>query len=241
LQGVGFVTGVEALAKRSRFQKNIISSICTLFTQSIHSRIIKISCGSKAVDAILGGGVETSSITEMYGEFRTGKTQICHTMCVTSQLPLEVGGGNGKVVVIDTEGAFRLERLKPIAEHYGLDPQAVLENVVYCRVYNTEFSSSRASDIEKQLLASQSEVRALSRILSESIATNENKEFDLRLRISQLEDISATACLQVAQRDNASKDAEAASARLNGDIARLEEQLSLATSELNWAGLFVVL
>jgi RecA/RadA recombinase len=74
----------------------------------------------------------------MYGEFRTGKTQICHTMCVTSQLPLEVGGGNGKVVVIDTEGAFRLERLKPIAEHYGLDPQAVLENVVYCRVYNTD-------------------------------------------------------------------------------------------------------
>ncbi len=59
-------------------------------------------------------------------------------MCVTSQLPLEVGGGNGKVVVIDTEGAFRLERLKPIAEHYGLDPQAVLENVVYCRVYNTD-------------------------------------------------------------------------------------------------------
>ena len=72
------------------------------------TRIIKISCGAKAVDAILGGGVETSSITEMYGEFRTGKTQICHTMCVTSQLPLEVGGGNGKVVVIDTEGAFRL-------------------------------------------------------------------------------------------------------------------------------------
>lgn len=138
MQGVGFVTGVEALAKRSRFQKNIVSSICTLFSQSIHSRIIKISCGSKAVDAILGGGVETSSITEMYGEFRTGKTQICHTMCVTSQLPLEVGGGNGKVVVIDTEGAFRLERLKPIAEHYGLDPQAVLENVVYCRVYNTD-------------------------------------------------------------------------------------------------------
>ena len=93
------------------------------------------------MDALLVGGVETSSITEkseMYGEIRTGKTQICHTMCVTSQLPLEVGGGNGKVVVIDTEGAFRLERLKPIAEHYGLDPQAVLENVVYCRVYNTD-------------------------------------------------------------------------------------------------------
>ena len=135
-QGVGFVTGVEALAKRSRCHRKTCCPPCQ--TQFFRSRIIRISCGSKAVDAILGGGVETSSITEMYGEFRTGKTQICHTMCVTSQLPLEVGGGNGKVVVIDTEGAFRLERLKPIAEHYGLDPQAVLENVVYCRVYNTD-------------------------------------------------------------------------------------------------------
>ena len=99
----------------------------------------------------------------------------------------------------------------------------------------SELSSSRASDIEKQLIASQSEVRALSRILSESIATNENKEFDLRLRISQLEDLSATACFRVAQLENALKEAEAASARLNGDIARLEEQLALATSELNAA------
>ena len=132
------MTGVEALAKRSRCDRKAYCPPHQRFVTNFRARIIKISCGAKAVDAILGGGVETSSITEMYGEFRTGKTQICHTMCVTSQLPLEVGGGNGKVVVIDTEGAFRLERLKPIAEHYGLDPQAVLENVVYCRVYNTD-------------------------------------------------------------------------------------------------------
>ena len=43
------------------------------------------------------GGIETQAITEIFGEFRTGKTQICHTLCVTAQLPLTMGGANGKV------------------------------------------------------------------------------------------------------------------------------------------------
>lgn len=64
---------------------------------------------------MLKGGIETGSITELYGEFRTGKTQLCHTLCVTSQLPLDQGGGEGKALYIDTEGCFRPERLKKIA------------------------------------------------------------------------------------------------------------------------------
>lgn len=46
------------------------------------------------------------SISEVFGEFRTGKTQLCHTMCVTAQLPTAMGGGNGKVAYIDTEGTL---------------------------------------------------------------------------------------------------------------------------------------
>jgi meiotic recombination protein DMC1 len=53
-----------------------------------------------------GGGIETMSITEVFGEFRTGKTQLCHTLCVASQLPMNMGGGNGKVAYIDTEGTL---------------------------------------------------------------------------------------------------------------------------------------
>lgn len=67
---------------------------------------MKISTGSKAFDTLLGGGIESMSITEVFGEFRTGKTQIAHTLVVTSQLPSEMGGGNGKVVYIDTEGTL---------------------------------------------------------------------------------------------------------------------------------------
>jgi RecA/RadA recombinase len=48
--------------------------------------IVKITTGSSALDGILGGGIESSSITELFGEFRTGKTQLCHTLCVTSQV-----------------------------------------------------------------------------------------------------------------------------------------------------------
>ena len=67
------------------------------------------------------GGMETGSITELFGEFRTGKTQLCHTLCVTCQLPMDQGGGEGKAMYIDTEGTFRPQRLVEIAERYGLN------------------------------------------------------------------------------------------------------------------------
>lgn len=60
---------------------------------------------------------------------RTGKTQLCHTLCVTVQLPMAQGGGAGKAAYIDTEGTFRPERIKAIAARYNLDPEAVLDNV----------------------------------------------------------------------------------------------------------------
>lgn len=97
-----------------------------------------LTTGSKELDKLLGGGIETGSITEMFGEFRTGKTQICHTLCVTCQLPKENGGGAGKALYIDTEGTFRPEKLKNIAERFGLDPDEVVANVLYARAYNSD-------------------------------------------------------------------------------------------------------
>ena len=101
-------------------------------------KITKITSGSKELDALLGGGFESNSITELFGEFRTGKTQICHTLCVTCQLPKSNGGGEGKAIYIDTEGTFRPEKLAPIAERFGLDPKEVIENVFYARAYNSD-------------------------------------------------------------------------------------------------------
>jgi meiotic recombination protein DMC1 len=120
-RGSAFKTGLEMKDKRKQ--------------------VIHVTTGSTALDAILGGGVETSSITELFGEFRTGKTQLAHTLCVTryassstfpfavdyalfpilsSQLAFNAKGGQGKVIYLDTEGNFRPERIESIADRFGL-------------------------------------------------------------------------------------------------------------------------
>lgn len=112
-------------------------STATLFHQA-RKELVFISTGSREIDKLLGGGIETGAITELFGEFRTGKTQLCHTLCVTSQLPLSQGGAEGMALYIDTEGTFRPERLRSIAIRYKLDPDDVLENIACARAHNTD-------------------------------------------------------------------------------------------------------
>ena len=100
--------------------------------------LIKLSTGSEELNKILGGGIESGAITEIFGEFRTGKSNLCHTLAVTCQLPTEQGGGNGKCCFIDTEGTFRPEKLEKIAERFNLDPEEVIQNIMYARAYNSE-------------------------------------------------------------------------------------------------------
>ncbi|KAG0348810.1 recombinase rad51 [Podila humilis] len=102
------------------------------------SELIQITSGSSELDKLLGGGLETGAITELFGEFRTGKSQICHMLAVTCQLPVAMNGGEGKCLYIDTEGTFRPERLLAIAERYNLSGEEVLDNVAYARAYNTD-------------------------------------------------------------------------------------------------------
>jgi|TARA_B110000003_G_scaffold140956_1_gene142493 DNA repair protein RAD51 len=102
---------------------------------------IYITTGSAKVDELLQGGIESGSVTEIYGEFRTGKTQLMHTLAVTSQMPIEHGGGEGKCLYIDTEGTFRPQRLIQIAERFNMDPSAVLDNVAYAKAHNVEHQS----------------------------------------------------------------------------------------------------
>jgi len=119
------------------------------------AELIQLSTGSKQLDALLEGGIETGSITEIFGEFRTGKTQLCHTLAVTSQLPVDQGGGEGKCLYIDTEGTFRPARLIQVAERFGLDGESILDNVAYARAYN--------SDHQNQLLQQASALMSQSR------------------------------------------------------------------------------
>ena len=101
-------------------------------------RIRRISTGSRNLDTLLQGGIESMAITEAFGEFRTGKTQLSHTLCVTAQLDKENGGGNGKVCFIDTENTFRPERIKEIAKRFGLDEEQTLDNILVARAYTVD-------------------------------------------------------------------------------------------------------
>jgi len=115
------------------------AGFCTALQQSMNRKnVFRLTTGSMELNKLLGGGLESMAITEVFGEFRTGKTQLAHTLCVTTQLPGEGGYTGGKVIYIDTENTFRPDRLRPIADRFNLDQEAVLDNVLYSRAYTSE-------------------------------------------------------------------------------------------------------
>ncbi len=98
-----------------------------------------ITTGSENFDNLLGGkGLESKAITEAYGAFGSGKTQLGLTLAVNTQLPKEQGGVNGKAVYIDTEGTFRPERIRQIAGAIGANPEKVLKNILVARAFNSD-------------------------------------------------------------------------------------------------------
>src|SRR5919106_2032492 len=99
--------------------------------------LLRCSTGSSMLDDLFLGGIETQAVTELYGEFGSGKSQICHTMCITAGQPTELGGLNSGVIYIDTEGTFRPERLEQISSSRNIDPVNALQNVAVCKVYNS--------------------------------------------------------------------------------------------------------
>jgi meiotic recombination protein DMC1 len=109
--------------------------------------VSRITTGSTDLDNLLGGGIQTMSITEVFGEFRTGKTQLCLTLCITVQLPEANGGCDGKAAFIDTEGTFRPERLREIATRFELDPDEALENVIFARAFNSEHQNELLTNL----------------------------------------------------------------------------------------------
>jgi len=101
------------------------------------AKVGHLTSGSKTFDELLGGGFETQSITELYGEYGSSKTQIAHQLCVSVQLPLEQGGLNSHAFFIDTENTFRPERIIQMSNAFELDPDEVLENIHVARAYNS--------------------------------------------------------------------------------------------------------
>jgi len=98
----------------------------------------RLTTGSKELDNLIGGGVETQSITEVYGKMASGKSQWCFQTAVTVQLPKDQGGLEGNCLYIDSENSFRPERVIQVAQRFGLDVDAALKNIFVARAYNAE-------------------------------------------------------------------------------------------------------
>ena len=113
--------------------------------------MLRCSTGSKVLDELLLGGIETQAVTEFYGEFGSGKSQICHTLCAIARQPTEAVGLDSNVIYIDTEGTFRPERLNQIARARGFDPTHVLKSVAVCKVYNSSHLELIIKDLGKYI------------------------------------------------------------------------------------------
>jgi DNA repair protein RadA len=101
--------------------------------------LVRFMTGSKNLDDFLKGGIESQAITELAGEFGSGKSQICHTLCVTANHTREKGsrGTINSIIFIDTENTFRPERVHQIAEARGLDSEELMKKVFVCKISNS--------------------------------------------------------------------------------------------------------
>jgi len=104
----------------------------------MRQNILRLTTGSKMLDKLLDGGIESQSITEFYGEFGSGKSQICHQLCVNVQLPPDRGGLDGAALYIDTENTFRTERIIQMANMLGLDPEEAIKNIIFAEAYTSD-------------------------------------------------------------------------------------------------------
>lgn len=114
-------------------------------------QIKKISTGSKSLNELLGGGIETQAVTEFHGAFGSGKTQIGFQLAVNAQLPVEEGGVDGAVAFLDAENTFRPDRIKQIAELKGMNAEDVLSKIFVARCYNSDHQMIMADKIGEMI------------------------------------------------------------------------------------------
>ena len=130
----GFETGADILERRKQ--------------------VTKLTTGSKAFDELIGGGVESQSIMEFFGEFGSSKTQVCFQLAVNATLPEEKGGLDSDVIIIDSENTFRPERISQMATYLGADPEETLKRIHVARAFNSQHQVllvEKAMDLAKDM------------------------------------------------------------------------------------------
>ena len=125
-------------AKNLLYDRKFIDSDVSTATEYLEHRnqIERLKTGSKELDDLLKGGIETEAITEFYAEFGSGKTQVCHTLAVLATLPVDSGGLNGSTIYVDTENTFRPERIQEISQVRELDTEAIMSQIIHIKAFN---------------------------------------------------------------------------------------------------------
>ncbi len=134
--GIAMATAVKIIAAA---KQSVVPSYEDGATSLERRKAIeKITTGSKELDVLLGGGIETQAITEAFGRFGSGKSQLGFQLCVNVQLPKDQGGLEGGALMVDTENTFRPERIAQMAQLRGLDADAILKNIFVARAKNSD-------------------------------------------------------------------------------------------------------
>lgn len=147
---MGFETGIEVLHRRES--------------------VSKISTGSENFDKLMGGGFETAAITECFGEFGSGKTQIGHLLCVNTLKE----DPDAHVVYIDTENTFRPERIKQFAEEAGLNTEDALSRIMVARAFNSDHQMLLTEKIESLMSEQGKKIRL---VVVDSLTSHFRAEF----------------------------------------------------------------
>ena len=134
--GIGEKTAQKIIKAAQDIEKMGFKSADIIWEKRKH--LNRLTTNSSTLDEILAGGIEPGSVTEFYGEYRTGKTQIAHQLCVNVQLPYEEGGLEGNALYVDTEATFRPERIIQMADAKDLDYNKTLQNIIVGRAYNSD-------------------------------------------------------------------------------------------------------
>ncbi len=147
---MGFESGSDLLKRRASVQK--------------------INVGSESFNQLMGGGFESGVITECFGEYGSGKTQIAHLLAVNVQKQIP----NAEAVYIDTENTFRPERLIQLAEGAGLNPEKVLKHVKVARAYNSDHQLLLAEKVEDMLKEDETNIKV---VIIDSLTSHFRAEF----------------------------------------------------------------
>ena len=168
--GIGEKTADKLIKLAQDIEKMTFLSADTIWEK--RKSLKKLTSGSQNLDDLLGGGFETGAVTEIFGEYRTGKTQIVHQLCVNVQLTNEQGGLEGNALYIDTEGTFRPERIIQMADARDLDYNQILKNITVGRAYNSDHQILLTRDASKII-----EERNIKLIIVDSLISHFRSEY----------------------------------------------------------------